>query len=346
MTNMDCQNAAQNATRPPRAAGTWGLALAAAGAVIAALALNSALLPDATPYERVAVAADPSSYAELGLADQKQEAAGIRRFEWRTQGVRGPVASALVATDENQRTVALDWQNFVTEPVIYSDLSVKEVGKVLTAIRDNVPENATILSWWDLSRKIRFLAQRQAPLDDPQARGLLVPSAWKRSAGSVLADETAFWGKGVPQSEQQTFSRYIDALMLEESAGADALRALAPGREAYIAVHLSDIWKAASIRPESISIAYRDFPGAGQSHGVMKAVRQWIGESKIEGAYAVEPVGNAVRIHYLTNKASAGTLLAKLLPFSESNPLQLKEFELVYQHRGFWIYKIKPKEST
>jgi hydroxylamine oxidation protein HaoB len=323
-----------------------GIGLALAGAILMALAINSALQPDPVPYERVPVAVEPASYADLGLGKGSRRDANIHRLEWRTQGVRGPVASALVATGPDSRMVALDWQNFVTEPVLSADLSIKEVGKVLAAIRQHVPETATLLSWWDLSRKIRFVSQCKAPLDDPLARGLMVPSAWSQSSDRVLSQEQAFWGQGVPKADEETFGRFIDALMMDEAAGAEALRALAPAGDVYIAVHLSDIWKAASARPDKISITYRDFAATNQAHGVIKAARQWMREAKIDGAYSVEPIGSAVRLHYLTNKESENMLLAKLLPFSESNPLLLKDFELVYQHRGFWIYRIVQKDKT
>lgn len=323
-----------------------GLTLALIGAVIVGLAAYSSLLPDPAPYERVAANVEASSYSELGLTDDAVKAMNIHRLEWRTPSVRGPVASALIANGTDKRPVALDWQNFVTEPVLFSDSSIKEVSKVLAAIRENVPQDATLLSWWDFARKVRLVAQRRAPLDDPQARGLLIPSAWITSSDRVLADERAFWGSGATKQDGETFTRYIDALLMDEASGAEALRALVPDGNAFMAVHLSDIWKAATAKPGRIGIAYRDFPGAGQSHGVMKAVRQWMTEAKIEGAYAVEPIGSAIRIHYFTDKTSANTLLAKLLPFTESNPLLLKEFNLVYQHRGFWIYKIKPKTAS
>lgn len=331
---------------PERHFAKLGTGLAVMGAVLIGLAINSALQPSPFPYERTAATAAAGSLTDFGLNGDNLKNAALRRIEWRTPGIRGPVASALVVTDSERRVVALDWQNFVTEPILNADLSLKEVGKVLTAIREHVPENATLLSWWDLSRKIRFVSQRQAPLDDPMARGLTMPAAWWPSADRVIADEREFWGKGVPEVDGERFGRYIDTLLMDEAAGAEALKALAPAGETYIAVHLSDIWKVASDRPDRVAIAYRDFPAGGQAHGVIKAARQWMTDSKMSFPYAVEPIGNAVRLHYFTNKASAQTLLAKLLPFSESNPLLLKNFELVYQHRGFWIYKIKPRDQS
>ena len=323
-----------------------GIGLAAAGAALLGLAINSTFQPDVPPYERVSVSVDTAVAANMGLADEQLQSGGLHRLEWRATDVRNPVASALVMKGQDRRLVALDWQNSVTEPVFSTDLSTSEVSKVLTAIREHVAASATVLAWWDMSRKIRLIAQRAAPLDDPQARGLMVPSAWTHSADKILANEQSLWGEGVPPSDEAYFSRFIDALLMDEHAGAAALRELASDGETYVAVHLSDIWKAASARPNRIAIAYRDFPGAGLAHGVIKAARQWMNESKMDNAYAVEPIGNAVRLHYLTNKESAQTLLTKLLPFSESNPMLLSEFELVYQHRGFWIYRIKPKGKT
>ena len=63
-------------------------------------------------------------------------------------------------------------------------------------------------------------------------------------------------------------------------------------------------------------------------------------EQKLDASFAVEPVGNAIRIHFLPKASDADLLITKLLPFTTSNPLHLKNFKLVYQHRGFWIYQL------
>ena len=317
------------------------IALTAIGAIMAGLAVNSAMQPAELPYKRTIVDAAPETYSALSLP-ASDPAMSVKKLEWRVSSVREPIATAVVATDADGRHVPLDWQNNVTEPVFAADLRMTEVSKVLAAIREHVPENAVVLSWWDLSRKIRLVAQRQAPLDDPYARGLILPTAWQSASGLIDEQENTYWGKGVSEADGKKFTHYIDALLLDEIKGADALRALVPdGKDVYVAVHLSDIWKAAASRHDQIGIAYKDIPSGGQSHSVMKAAKDWIREQKIEGGYAVEPVGNAVRLHYFTGKDSSNLLLAKLLPFSTSNPMQLERFELVYQHRGFWVYKLK-----
>lgn len=325
---------------------TWvPLALMGIGAIIVGLAVNSALQPAELPYEKTVVEAPPDAYKAVALRDAGP-AMPVKRLEWRAQGVREALATTLVATDPDGRNVALEWRNNVTEPVFFADLNRDEVGKVLAAIQKHVPEDAAVLSWWDLSRKIRLMAQRQAPLDDPVARGLIVPTAWSSVSDRIDAKERAFWGKGVPQSERETFTRFIDALMLDELEGVEALRALAPGKDVYVAVHLSDVWKAAAARPDRIEIAYKDFPGSGQAHGVMRATQTWIREQKIDGGYAVDLIGNAVRLHYLNNEGSSDMLITKMLPFSTSNPMELEGLDLVYQHRGFWIYKLQTKAGT
>jgi len=227
----------------------------------------------------------------------------------------------------------------VTEPIFAADLTVAEVGKVAKAIHDHVPADAVVLSWWDLSRKIRLVSQRNAPLDDPLARGLLVPAAWEGARPLIARQERAYWGAAVPEAEGPRFSRFIDALLLGEAEGADALAALAPGQDTYVAVHLSDIWKIAMERPESLSLASKDFPGS-VSHGVMRTASRWLRDQKLDASYAVEPVGQAVRVHYLSKPDDRERLIVKMLPFTSSNPTQLSRFNLVYQHRGFWIYKL------
>ena len=219
----------------------------------------------------------------------------LERLEVRAAGLKNPIATAIVTQDREGRLVPLSWSNAVTEPVFFPDVAPTEASKVLTAINEHVPSEAVILAWWDLSRRIRSLTQRQAPLDDPLARGLLTPSAWSSSQDRVRESQTALWGAGVLMGDGDVFARFVDALLLDEAHGAEALAEIAGRKPAYIAVHLSDIWKAAAARPDRISIAYRDFPAASDPHGAVRAVSEWIREQKIEGGYAVERIGGAIR---------------------------------------------------
>jgi len=325
----------------PAAKSTLGGVIAPVLLVVVGLAgLGLAVRPGAAPELPYATKVTATSAAETqGSQSPPDEVGKIEKLELSVPGSHNPVVQALIAREADGRVVALNWQNNVTEPVLAADLTAAEVEKVTKAIHDHVPADAVVLSWWDLSRKIRLVAQRDAPLDDPLARGLLVPASWGASRSLIESKERAYWGAAVPERDGAVFSRFIDALLLDEEKGAAALAALAPGKTAYVAVHLSDIWKLATERPESLAISSKDFAGSA-THGVMRAASQWLRDQKLDAAYAVEPVGNAVRIHYLSNAADGQRLIAKMLPFTSSNPMQLTHLKLVYQHRGFWIYRL------
>lgn len=312
--------------------------LIAAGLAMVAWAATSALQPGALPYE---LQQSPAPDALREFPGLDVEAGKLERLEVRATGLKNPIATAIVTRDREGRLIPLSWSNAVTEPVFFPDAAPSEASKVLAAIKEHVPSEAVILAWWDLSRRIRSLTQRQAPLDDPLARGLLTPSAWSTSKERLREKETALWGAGVPMGDGDVFARFVDALLLDEAHGAEALAELAGRKPAYIALHLSDIWKVAAARPDRISIAYRDFPAASDPHGAVRAVNEWIREQKIEGSYAVERNGGAIRMHYLPRKSDSDLLLTRLLPFSTSNPLGLRRLRLVYQYRGYWVYELR-----
>lgn len=317
--------------------------LVIAGAALMAWAAYVALRPPPLPYDLTFSQTAPGAFPEVTLRAPGGEP--LERLEVKARGLAKPVAAGLVTRDREGRLIRLGWENHVTEPVFFADISFPETAKVLAAIEKHVPSEAIIFAWWDLSRQIRALARRQAPLDDPLAQGLHIPSAWKPSAARIGEKLRELWGSGASGNEGSVFNTFIDALLLDEHSGTKALARLANGRKAYLAVHLSDIWKAAEARPGRISAAWRDFPGTPGTHGVMKAVHQWIEEQKIEGGYAVEPMGKATRLHYFLQKSGSNLLLARLLPFSTSNPLQPGALQLVYQQGGYWIYELKAGTS-
>jgi hydroxylamine oxidation protein HaoB len=261
----------------------------------------------------------------------------LQQIEISAKNERRPLAAGVVARDDAGRLTPLLWRNQVTEPILFSDVSAEDATKVLAAIREHVPQDAVVLAWWDLSRAIRLVANRAAPLDDAQARGLLLPPAWAAAA----APERARWSAGAPTSSANSFTRFIDTLLdSDETRASEALKELADGKPAYIALRLSDVWKLAAVRPQKLSIAYKDFAATGVSHGLIKSAQQWLRDEKIDGGFAVEPIGGATRLHYFTHKSDGDRLIARLLPFSTSLPAPLTRFSLVYQHKSWWIYQL------
>jgi hydroxylamine oxidation protein HaoB len=129
--------------------------------------------------------------------------------------------------------------------------------------------------------------------------------------------------------------------------GAAMLRELTGGREAYVAVHLSDLYKLGLMRPERLDVAYKDFPlQGGDVHGLSGMVKRWQADNK-HTAYSVHGLSeNLVRAYFLTGDKSGNTLLAQMLPFTTSNPLEFQDLKLVYQQGGYWVYKIPATQSS
>ncbi len=310
-----------------------GAALVAVGVALLGWAGYSALRP-VSRYALTLAAAPADAAKEAASLSLSPDL--LQRVEITSPEERRPIASGLVLR-EGDRLTPLVWRNEVTDSILFADIAAGDSAKVLAAIREHVPDGAVVLAWWDLSRAIRAATKKDAPLDDPQARGLQIPPTWDE-AKEV---ESRRWGAGAPPQSAEGFGHFIDALLSDESQGAAALAKLAGGRPAYVAVHISDVWKLAAAKPERLSVAYKDFPSAGVSHGVIKSATQWMREQKIDGAFAVEPIGGATRLHYFQRKGDSDTLIAKLLPFSTSNPMQLEKLELVYQHKGWWVYRLR-----
>ena len=310
-----------------------GAALLAIGVMLVGLSAYSTLRP-VSHYAATLSQAPPELAREAEGFGIKTDL--LQQMVVTTSTEKRPVATGLVARDRDGRLVPLLWRNAVTEPIFFPDTTAADMSKVLTAIREHAPQDAVVLAWWDLSRAIRFVAERDAPLDDGAARGLQIPQSWTEARDI----ERARWGAGAQSA--QNFGEFIDAMLSDESRGADRLKALAGGKTAYVAAHISDVWKSAAVRPERLSIAYKDFPSSGVSHGLIKSAQQWMRENHVDGAFAVEPMLGATRLHYFQRKSDADLLIAKLLPFSTSNPMRLERFELVYQHKGWWIYRLKP----
>lgn len=309
-----------------------GVALIAFGAALLGWAIYAGINRTA-PFE--ARLAPISAEAMKDVEGFGLKADRLQRIEISAQDERRPLAAGAVARDDGGRLTPLVWRNQVTEPIFFADVSAADAQKVLAAIRAHIPQDAVVLAWWDLSRAIRLVAGRAAPLDDAKARGLLVPTGWDS------AQERARWSAGADVVSSETFDRFIDALLLtDEKQAAGKLKELAGGKPAYVAVHISDLWKAAAARPERLAVAYKDFASAGVSHGLIKSAQQWLRENRIEGGYAVEPMGGATRLHYFPRKSDGDTLIARLLPFSTSNPARLEALQLVYQHKGWWIYRL------
>ena len=272
---------------------------------------------------------------------------GISKQEVLVEGVNKPLAVAYLARRGKAQPVMLSWENRSDEPVIFVDGKLSELTVLATAIAKHVPKDATILAWWDTSRQIRLLTGYETVFTSHLGEPLIMPSFWRARSGAIKKYEREFWRAPASAEESQKFQRFADALAADPKEGAAMLRELTGGREAYVAVHLSDLYKLGLMRPERLDVAYKDFPlKGGDVHGLSGMVKRWQADNK-HTAYSVHGISeNLVRAYFLSDAKSSNTLLAQMLPLTTSNPLEFQALKLVYQQGGYWVYKVPPTKPS
>jgi len=317
-----------------------GSLLVAGGLFLLGLVGWSFLYPPAPPYSYELVAeGGPEQFADLGL-DASGDLA-IRKYEVRTEGFKEPVAILHLGQRPSGEPVLLEWQNNTTEPVLTLGPSLAETKTLADMMSRHIPAGSLVLGWWDTSQRLRLLTGTEVLFDENLARPILVPSAWRGKADAVEAIEREFWRVPTSTRTQEAFDRYVEALLLDEVAGVAKLRELAGGREAYVVVHLFDAYKLGALRPDRFGIGYKDFSGSGQLHGLVKHVKEWLAEHDYERYAVTPPTGSeATRVFFLTEAAQADTLMARMLPFNTSTPFEIEGLRLVYQHGGYWVYRL------
>jgi hydroxylamine oxidation protein HaoB len=296
--------------------------------------------PGSAPYHyRLVEEGSVDKFSNLGL--EAWPDLGISKHELLVEGMDQPLAVAHLARRGNAPAVMLGWENRSGEPVVFVDGKLSELTALASAMAKHVPKDAAILAWWDTSRQIRLLTGYETVFSSHLGEPLLMPSLWRTRSGAIKKYEGEFWRAPASAEETQKFQRFADALAAGPKEGAAMLRELTGGREAYVAVHLSDLYKLGLMRPERLGVAYKDFPlQGGDVHGLSGMVKRWQQENNYI-AYSVHGLSeNLVRAYFLTDPKSSNTLLAQMLPFTNSQPLELQVVKLVYQQGGYWVYKI------
>lgn len=316
-----------------------GLLLVAGGLLLLGWIAYSAWNPGPAPYRyQLVEEGGADKFPKLGLESWSDLRIG--KYEIRVEGVDQPVAVAHVARRGDTAPVMLGWENRSDEPAIFVDSRPTEVAALAKAIGKHAPKDAVILSWWDTSRQLRLLSGSQTLFTAHLGEPFIAPLVWRARSGPIKKYEYEFWSGVANTEEQQKLQQFADALSGEVEAGTTALRKLAGGREAYVVVHVSDLYKLGLMHPDRLSVGYKDFPMKGDMHGPISFVKGWIRDNKYT-AYALhEPADGGVRVYFLSDVKSGSTLLAQMLPLTTSRPTELQAVQLVYQNGGYWVYKI------
>ena len=270
----------------------------------------------------------------------------ISKHEVRVQEVDKPIAVAHLATRGNAPPVLLNWENLTSEPVVSNDSNLSELTALATAIATHVPKDAVVLAWWDTSRQVRLLAGRDTLFTSHLGEPMIAPSHWRGLGDTIKKYEQEFWGAPAPVEESRKFQRFADALAADANEGVAMLRELAGPREAYLVVHVADIYKLGLMRPERLDMAYKDFPNNGNVHGMIGQLKAWMKDNHYE-AYTLQFFSEkAMRAYFLRDDKSGNTLLAQMLPFTNSTPLEPQAMELIHKHGGYRVYKIPPAQPS
>ena len=304
------------------------------------------LNPGPAPYRyQLAGEGPPSKFDKLGLGAWPNLA--ISKYQVNVEGVDKPIATAHVAKRNGASSVLLNWESHTSELLISTDTNASELATLATAIAKYAPKDAIILSWWDTSRQINLLAERDVLFPSHHSEPLIIPSHWNGRSDTIKKYEQEFWGAPAPAEERRKFQRFADALVAEPKEGGAILRELAGSREAYVVVHITDLYKLGLMRKDRFDMAYKDFPMSGSNmHGLVGTVKRWQKEKNYE-TYTLQSLSDkAVRVYFLRDAKSSNVLLAQMLPFISSKPVDLEALQLIYQHGSYWVYKIPSTQPS
>jgi hydroxylamine oxidation protein HaoB len=295
--------------------------------------------PGPAPYRyQLVEEGSADKFPQLGLGPWPD--LSIARYEVFAEDISQPLAVLHAARRGNEAPVRLDWENRTSELLLTTDLKLSELTTLAAAIDKYAGKDALVLGWWDTSRQLKLLSKRDTLFSGQFSEHLVIPTPWQKQADAIRKYEDDFWGGKAGSEEQQRFERFADALMAEPKAGAAILRELAGDREAYLAIHVTDLYKLGIMRPGQFDIAYRNFPMEGNMHGMVDYLKRWVQDNNYK-TYTLQSVSDRLmRGYFLKDDKSDQTLIAQMLPFTESMPLNLTAVQLIYQTGGYWVYRI------
>ena len=303
------------------------------------------LKPEPAPYRyQLVEEGEVARFATLGL--EGWPGLKIGKYEVRVESVDKPIAVVYRATRDDAPPVLLEWENRISEPVGTVDRGLSGITTVATEIARHVPKGAIVLAWWDTSRQVRLLADRDTLFTSHHGQPIIVPSYWRGRVEAIEKYEREFWGAPAPAEESRKFERFADALAADSEQGVAMLRELGGPREAYLVVHITDIYKLGLMRPERLDIAFKDFPLTGNVHGLAAQVKAWMKNNDYD-SYTLQSLSDKmVRAYFIRERNNGKTLLSQTLPFMDRTPLELQALQLIYNHGGYWVYKIPPEQPS
>jgi len=297
------------------------------------------LTPDTAPYHYQPVTTGKAGeFPELELDTWPDLT--ISQYNIQTEEAGKPIAQAWFGQREGRPRVLLNWKNQTGEPILALDQKASELSTLAAAIDKYAPPDALLLSWWDTSRQLALLTGRDVLFHTPLHEPLIIPPEWQSREQAIRTYESEQTAPADRQ-EQELFQRFTQSLVNPLTEGLNTLRQLAGKRDAYLIVHISDLYKLGLMYPDRFGIAYKPYRLTGNLHGMISHVKT---EMTNHGYYAYtlqSLTDELIRAFFLTDEASYNTLLARLLPFTgRPSPVELTAPHLIYQQGGYWVYRL------
>jgi hydroxylamine oxidation protein HaoB len=305
------------------------------------LALGLAGAGLAQTHDYLASDAAPSE-AAAGLAGRLGGTATV--LDLVAEGEARPLAEVEVATLPDGTTRLLGWAALTPAPILRRDIRADEDLALVEALQKYLPPDSTILAFPGLSRRLAPLVAARFPLAK-EAEPLVMPQPWAGQGDAVATIETAQWGgpaaESLPQGPAPDLTAgLVDALLSEDRTGAARLKIMAGEGSAYVLVHIDDAYQLGLLRPGRMAMTQRLFTAKGFSHDLAREARRW-GQENDKVAWAVSrDAEGRLRGHYLAEATETTTLVARLLPFNTSEIDAVPGLRLVWQHEGYWLYRI------
>ena len=266
----------------------------------------------------------------------------ISKYEIRVAEKDQPIALAYFGQREKAAPVLLNWENRTGEPLITLERKPSELSALASAIGKYASQDALILAWWDTSRQIHLLSERNTLFNAHLTEPFIIPAHWQEQSDPIRAYESDISHSVPTAQERDQFRRFTEALLQPPEAGAAKLRELiGTDQEAYLVVHVSDLYKLGLLHPDKFGVAYKNFALTGNIHGLINHMKVEMKEHDYS-TYTLQSLSDRdIRAFFLADEPSTDTLMAHLLPFTEKEPpLNLKAVQLVYQQGGYWVYKL------
>lgn len=266
----------------------------------------------------------------------------LSQYKVQAEGIEKPIAELITARRNEEPPVLIYWKNSTNEILYNLDRKPSELSALAAVIGRHAPKDALILSWWDTARQIKLLTGHDTLFTSHLNEPLMIPVPWLEQSQAIQAYENQFWKSKANQQEQEQFKRFSQALAAPAQDGIKQLRELiGTDREAYLIVHVTDLYKLGLMYPDKIGVAYQNFPLTGNMHGMINQMKVQLKENDFD-TYTLQSISDEeIRVFFLSDAESSQTLLARLLPFVDKKaPTELEAAQLIYQQGGYWVYKL------